>query len=399
MLFLFVFSIFTLLVQEALARRGEARAAAAARGDVLQHAVAVHVRVRVEGRQEHLAQRPTPEQVHHLDALLLVRDDRVGAEIGRVRKKRVFARLAQSFSRRLRRLRFYGSLCGGTPLRGAFVMLESRQHQPRVLPPRPPVRCRARHYALAKLAARGFAEVPPLGGFARGGVQLVVVLRRERVRQAAHVPVEIVALVFPAKLPSARLERVVVEVPRERRGRVERVGAPPVVVAAYFFAPRAFAARVRPHGFFPLELGVQRVERPARVRLFVDHAEIDPAAHDHRPAVAFEQRGGGDQNSRLARLGVLREIPPQRAFPHHPQVVVETHDVPPLGDHHDDPFVHDLFVHVRTRHGSLVQRRRVSRGKHAADADGDGGPTPGNVVVVVVVVRVFSIARVALRSV
>ena len=161
--------------------------------------------------------------------------------------------------------------------------------------------------------------------------------------------------------------------------------SPPLI----FFAPRAFAARVRPHGFFPLELGVQRVERPARVRLFVDHAEIDPAAHDHRPAVAFEQRGGGDQNSRLARLGVLREIPPSSRVPTSPAGCGRnTRRATHLGDHHDDPFVHDLFVHVRTRHGSLVQRRRVSRGKHAADADGDGGPTR-NVVVVVVVIRVL----------
>ena len=56
-----------------------AGAAPAARGDVLQHAVAVHVRVRVEGRQEHLAHSPPPEKVHHLDALLLVRDEDVRA--------------------------------------------------------------------------------------------------------------------------------------------------------------------------------------------------------------------------------------------------------------------------------------------------------------------------------
>ena len=341
-----------------------AGAAPAARGDVLQHAVAVHVRVRVEGRQEHLAHSPPPEKVHHLDALLLVRDEDVrapervfvaGFEVAVVVKKRPF---------------------DGRGRLGLFVMLKPRQNERRVLPPRPPVRRRERNDALAKLAARRFAEVPPLVRHARGGVELVVVLRDERVRETAHVPVEIVALVRPPNLPGARLERVVVEVPSEKfffrvRRRLRRRRTSTRV-----------ATRARPHGSLAFELGVQRVERPEHVRLLVDHAPLDPAADDHSPAVALEHGGGGDQNRRLARLGVPREIPPERAFPHHSQVVVETHHVPSFGDHDDDPFSR-TFSRVRRRRATEIffgrdGRRSVfeRRGSHGADAERDRRATP-----------------------
>ena len=273
-----------LFVQEHLARRVEASpragAAPAARGDVLQHAVAVHVRVRVEGRQEHLAHSPAPEKVHHLDALLLVRDEDV--------RKRVFVELRFEVAvvPKKRRAPFDGRF---PRLRRArfFVMLKPRQNQRRVLAPRPPVRRRETHDALAELAARRFAEVPPLVRFARGGVELVVVLRDERVRETAHVPVEIVALVRPPNLPGARLERVVVEVPSVTRFRIRRR------LRRRRRTSTRVATRARPHGVFAFELGVQRVERPEHVGFLVDHARIDPAADDHRPAVALEHGGGG----------------------------------------------------------------------------------------------------------
>mmetsp|Transcript_14492 Transcript_14492/g.43808 ORF Transcript_14492/g.43808 Transcript_14492/m.43808 type:complete len:346 (+) Transcript_14492:3659-4696(+) len=228
------------------------------------------------------------------------------------------------------------------PMAG-LVVVEVRQSQPGVLPPRPPVRQRLEHRS-SVISAGG---LPIVAARQAGSIEAVIVLRNDLLRQRCCIPVEVLALMLPPNRAGSTFPRVV----REVAADIHALGGIRKLLEALVVC-RTPPLPLRMLYLYLLIERVRIVQRRTDGRVGGDVAQVGGHSHNNEAAVALVHRVVGDVDGHLAHCCVMRHLLPNASVPEQLQVVVKAQNMPAMCDHH-----HHLFV---KRPHELAARRGVN---------------------------------------
>mmetsp|Transcript_499 Transcript_499/g.702 ORF Transcript_499/g.702 Transcript_499/m.702 type:complete len:227 (-) Transcript_499:191-871(-) len=180
-----------------------------------------------------------------------------------------------------------------------------------------------RHAGQHRLAVFSAFHLAKVALSKTGSVQLVVVLRRQRIRKNGGVTMEVRRLVLPPLLARSSLKSVVVKMAGLVHAVIHAVcKLQPLVVAGGSTVPSLplFCQKLLPEG----------------VVLTFQISQRNTSANNHHSAVPLLNGMIGCHDRDFTYGRVVREVILDVDFPHQPKVVIETHHGPVSSDDHDN---------------------------------------------------------------